>query len=50
MSLAAALHEILALVGAEVLAEDIRLEVVILNKRLEVNKVKLPQKISTVLK
>ena len=46
MSLAATLHALLALVPAEVLAKDLRLEVIILNGCLEVNKDKLPQKIS----
>ena len=50
MSLTAALHAWLALVPTEVLAEDTRLEVVILDGRLEVNEAKLPQKVSTVLK
>ena len=35
---------------AEVLAKDTRLEVVVLNGRLEVNEAKLLQKVSTVLK
>ena len=50
MSLAAALCAFLALLPAEVLAKDNRLELVVLNGRLEVNEAKLPQKVSTVLK
>ena len=46
MSLAAALHVWLALVPAEVLAKDVRLEIVILNGQLQVNKAKVPQKVS----
>ena len=47
MSLAAALHALLAFVPAEVLAKDTILEVVVLNRWLEVKKAKLPQKVST---
>ena len=50
MSLAAALYAWLALVLAEVLAKDTRLEVVILNGRLQVNEAKVPQKVSPDLK
>ena len=46
MSLAAALRAWLALVPAEVLAEDTRLEVVIQNGRFEVNEAKVPKKVS----
>ena len=46
MSLAAALHAWLALVPAEVLAKDTRLEVIIQNGRLQVNEAKVPQKAS----
>ena len=45
MSLATALHAWLALVLAEALAKDTRLEVVIQNGRLEVNEAKVPQKV-----
>ena len=50
MSLAAALNALLALVPADILVKDIRLEVVILTRWLEVNKAKLPQKVSKVVK
>ena len=50
MSLAATLHAFLALVPAKVLDEDIRLEVVIMNGQLEVNKAKLRRKVSLDLK
>ena len=50
MSLAAALHAWLALVPAEVLAKDTRLEVIILNGRLQVNEAKVPQMVSPDLK
>ena len=50
MSLAAAPHVFLVLVPAKVLAKDVRLEVIILNGRLEVNEAKLPQKVSPDLK
>ena len=46
MSLAAALRMWLALVPAEVLARDTRLEIVIQNGQLEVNKALVPQKVS----
>ena len=49
MSLAAALHAWLAVVPAEVLAEDTRLEVIVLNGRLQVNEAKVPQKVSQYL-
>ena len=41
MSLATALSVLLALVSAEILAEDVRLEVIILNERLQVNNAKV---------
>ena len=50
MSFAAALCAWLALVPAGVLAKDTKLEFIILNRRLKVNKAKLPQKLNTVLK
>ena len=51
MSLAEALRSMLALMPAnKVLAEDIRLEVVIQDGRLEVKEAKKPQKVSTLLK
>ena len=50
MSLAAALHALLALVPAEVLAKDTWLEVIILGWCLEVKEAKQPQKLSTVFK
>ena len=50
MSLAAALHVWLALVTAELLVEDIRLEVIILNRWLQVNEAKLLEKVSPDLK
>ena len=51
MSLSGALHGILALMPAnQVLAEDIRLEVVIQDGRLEVREAKKSQKVSTLLK
>ena len=50
MSLAAALHAWLALVPAESLAKDVRLEVIILNGRLQVNEAKVPQKVGPDLK
>ena len=50
MSLAAALHMLLALVPAEVLVKDVVLEVVILNGWLQVNKAKVPSKVSLDLK
>ena len=46
MSLAATLRAWLALVPAEVLGEDTRLEVIIQNGRLEANEAKVPQKVS----
>ena len=49
MSLAAALYAWLVLVPAGVLVEDTRLEIVIKNRQLEVNKVKRPQKVSQIL-
>ena len=50
MSLAAAPHAWLALVPAKVLAKDVRLEVVVLDGQFQVNKAKLPQKVSPELK
>ena len=47
MSLAATLRALLVLVPAEVLAKDVRLEVVILYGQLQVNEAKLPQKVSS---
>ena len=47
MSLVAALHVWLTLVPAEALGEDTRLEVVIQKGGLEVNKTKVPQKVSS---
>ena len=47
MSLTAALYTWLALVPAEVLGEDTRLEVVIQNGRLVVNEAKVTQKVSS---
>ena len=46
MSLAAALRVWLALVLAEVLGKDTRLEVIIQNGQLKVNEAKVPQKVS----
>ena len=48
MSLAAALHAWLALVPAEVLAEDTRLEIIIQDGQLQVNEAKMPQKVSQI--
>ena len=50
MSLAADLHALLAFVLADVLAKDTQLEVVVLNRWLEVREAKQPQKVSTLLK
>ena len=50
MSLAAALRVWLALVPAKALAKDVRLEVVVLNGRLQVNEAKVPQKVGLDIK
>ena len=51
MSLAEAIRGMLALMPAnQVLAEDIWLEVVVQDGRLEVREAKKPQKVSTLLK
>ena len=50
ISLAATPYVLLAFVPAKVLAKDVKLEVVILNGRLQVNEAKLPQKVSPKLK
>ena len=46
MSLAAALHACLALVPAEVLVKDTRLEDIVQNGLLQVNGATVPQKVS----
>ena len=46
MSLAAALQAWLALVPAGVLAADTKLEIIVQNRRLEVNEANKPKKIS----
>ena len=50
MSLAAVIHALLVFVPTEGLAEDTRLEVVILDGLLEVRESKQPQKVSTLPK